>query len=131
MCSSCCFLCLIFSVSVILDSRAGLHDNVPDRPSLRQGCTCWVSNSRGPRHLQLKLSGLRQHKFATQSVTSVSASGLSSREPGGFLPPWQSIGWDVVVQPGPAVHRDGQSIHKSTQHVGLLVRELQFQLHRQ
>ena len=41
------------------------------------------------------------HGRSCHQLCDVNASGLSCRRLVDFLPPWQSIGWDVVLQPGP------------------------------
>ena len=77
------------------------------------GCTTTFQTDPPPRlcanwrpwHLQSTLSlsqkvGLHTAEVGTQ-IWEVSASGLSGSRLLDFLPPWQYIGWDVVVQPGP------------------------------
>ena len=42
------------------------------------------------------------HGRSCRPIWDVSAFGLSYTRVANFLPPWQWIGWDIVVQPGPA-----------------------------
>ena len=50
-------------------SWAGLHDTVfPDRPSVRQGCTCWVPTSWRPWHLKLKTVTIPKRWAARQKL---------------------------------------------------------------
>ena len=57
---------------------------------------------------KLKLSLSQKVACAAEVVTQHGksvhlAAGLSCPRLAGFLPPWQEIGWDAVVQPGPGV----------------------------
>ena len=48
---------------------AGLHDNVPDVATLRQGCTCCIGASWRPWHLKLNMSLSRKAGCTTTSQT--------------------------------------------------------------
>ena len=68
-------------------SRAGWHDHVPDRPSLRQSCTCWVPT--GDHNMALTIKTLTTpkgglHGRSCHLIWDVSASGLSCRRLGGL-----------------------------------------------
>ena len=92
--------------NAFLDFRARLHDNVPDRPSAKVASVGVPANWR-PWHLKLKVplppKGVL-HGRSCHPVWAVSASGLSRTRLADFLPPWRSVGWDFVVQPGPGVY---------------------------
>ena len=92
--------------NAFLDFRARLHDNVPDRPSAKVASVGVPANWR-PWHLKLKVplppKGVL-HGRSCHPVWAVSASGLSRTRLADFLPPWRSVGWDFVMQPGPGVY---------------------------
>ena len=82
-------------------SWAGLHDNVPDRPSAKVapfGCQL------ATMALQLKTVTVQKggfHSTSRHPIWDVTASGLSCTRLADFLPSWQQIGWVIVVQPCP------------------------------
>ena len=81
---------------------AGLHDNVPDRPSAKVAATgCQLATiALNIETVTTPKGGL--HGRRCDSFLDVSPSGLSNTKLADLIPPWQSIRWDVVVQPGPA-----------------------------
>ena len=70
-------------------SRAGLHDNVPDRPSAKAapvGCQLATMALKSTT-VTIPKGGL--HCRSCHTVWDVSASGLSRTRLADFLPPWQ------------------------------------------
>ena len=81
-------------------SKAGLHDNVPDRQSAKiASVRCQLATmALKIKTVTIPKSGL--HSRSCHPIWDVTSSGMRCTRLADFLPHWQQFGWDAVVRPG-------------------------------